>query len=682
MKKLALILGIVSLVAACNTIEEPSNIQDKTQEVKQVLNAPVLSASIEEAAETKSYLNEADWKILWTANDEISAFVNRTINWKYRFAGATGDQYGDFTPVNAPEGGSTLTNVYAVYPYNASNSIDANGVLTVNFPAAQTYAAKTFGQGANTMVAAGASESNLVFKNACGFLMFKLYGTNVKVKSVSLKGKNNEKIAGAATVSMPLGGNPTVTMANSATDEIVLTCTNAVTIGNSSSNYTEFWFAVPPVTFTQGFTITVKTDNGGIFFKTANKANFEVERGKAKKMAPFEVKPLTNLSAEETANCYIVNTAGTINPNGYCFDASVAGNGATGVIPGQEGTWYPAAGTYTFTRAVDLNNAIWLVLNENNCVSNVAYNPATKTISFKATGNEGNAKIALCFQATTAIWTWHIWCTDQPGTVSYTNSKGNSFTVMDRNLGATMSSSSELQSVNDIPKLCGLYYQWGRPTPFTGNDTYFGPYNATQEFTFFYPNYLMYNGDNMFMWIWANAMTGPGLAREAFGMLWGNNVNTCTLWKPVSQLQKTIYDPCPPGYQVAPVDFMCDWNDTHYYISETDQWVPRTDFYADPFGVYLVGDNGTVYYPYAGSMWTGGMCSKGDGRARFTGINGGDPDCDGCGFWMWTSGNGNSNTSWHWHLSYNNDSRARYGGTETTGANGRAYSVRCVADDK
>lgn len=583
MKKLALILGIVSLVAACNTIEEPSNIQDKTQEVKQVANAPVLSASIEEAAETKSYLNEADWRILWTANDEISAFVSNTANWKYQFDGATGAQKGSFNPVSGstPSGGTPIANVYAVYPYSASNTIDANGVMTVNFPAAQTYAAKTFGQGANTMVAVGDDiESDLVFKNACGYLMFKLYGSNVNVKSVSLKGNNNEKIAGAATVSMPLGGEPTVTMASSATNEIVLTCTNAVTIGNSSSNYTEFWFAVPPVTFTQGFTITVKTDNGGIFFKKANISNFEVERGKAKKMAPFEVKPLTNLGAVETANCYIVNTAGTINQNGYCFDCTIAGNGQTvdwasvGFV-GAEYQAYPTGGGSTLATS----SSVYTKFNQNNCISDLRIENGM--ICFKASGAEGNAKVVL-----DDVWVWLIWCTDQPGTVSFTNN-GTTFSVMDRNIGAI----TNVADASNVENMYGLYYQFGNPIGYTKAEfatADLGGYRMKDAWLApSKPHLQNPQGD----WLWFRTAYWCDNAKPLFGLLWGGGSDIDGTSLSGNATVKTMYDPCPPGYKVSPYDVF------HGIVNSNNN--------GDVNGMKLTGNGGEIYFPYNGCMWQG-----------------------------------------------------------------------------
>ena len=302
MKKIGSILGVISLFAAC-TAELDTTPEITEEQTPIIEKAPVLYASIEEGAETKVYLDE-NYKVLWHADDRISVFNKNTYNQQYRFEGNDGDNAGTFSIVE--DGKLHTSNVidylYAVYPYRAATSISNSSVLTVNYPAAQTYSADSFGRGANTMVAVTDGE-NLQFKNACGYLMFKLYGTNVKIKTISLKGNNNEKIAGEATISMSLGDTPTVAMSGSASDEIILNCTDAVTIGSTSEAFTEFWFTLPPVTFTNGFTVTI-TDNTGKVFQRSTSSSLEIVRSYAKKMAPIEVmtsiNPLTFTSTGQS----------------------------------------------------------------------------------------------------------------------------------------------------------------------------------------------------------------------------------------------------------------------------------------------------------------------------------------------------------------------------------------------
>ena len=257
-------------------------------------DAPEFYASVESADTedaTKVYLDD-NLKVLWNADDRISIFNKITLNQQYRFKGADGDNAGSFGKIESGSNDEFVTyneidNVYAVYPYKESNSIGNNEVLYVTLPAVQTYANKSFGQGVNTMIAA-ASNNQLQFKNVCGYLMLKLYGSDVKVKSITLKGNNGEKIAGDATISMKVGGEPVTTMSSTSTEEITVICTDAVTLGTTADNYTEFWFAIPPVKFEKGFTITL-ADEDGVTFSKSMSDPLDITRSYVRKMSLLEV---------------------------------------------------------------------------------------------------------------------------------------------------------------------------------------------------------------------------------------------------------------------------------------------------------------------------------------------------------------------------------------------------------
>ena len=132
-------------------------------------------------------------------------------------------------------------------------------------------------------------------------------------------------------------GEPVTTMnSNSATGEVTLTCPIPVELSSSSSNPTAFWVVIPPTTFNEGITFTVHTSSGGVFERSSS-ASFTLGRNIIMEVPAMEVIPAEpqhnnegylNLSASETANSYIVSSTGK-----YCFDASVAGNGANGLLP-------------------------------------------------------------------------------------------------------------------------------------------------------------------------------------------------------------------------------------------------------------------------------------------------------------------------------------------------------------
>ena len=227
MRRLLSYFGIVTcLVVSCSTRDK--DFQTPVQE------DVIYYATFEQPAEdgTRVYANE-DLLLRWTADDRVSIFGKNTYNQQYRFIGETGDNSGGFSKVDGAEyvTGNPISHTVSIYPYQASTKITEDEVLTVTLPAEQHYAENTFGLGANTMVSI--SEDNfLQYKNVGGYLRISLYGEGVSVSSITLKGNNGEKLAGRASVTMPLDGVPAIALSSDATDEITLVCNTPVELSN------------------------------------------------------------------------------------------------------------------------------------------------------------------------------------------------------------------------------------------------------------------------------------------------------------------------------------------------------------------------------------------------------------------------------------------------------------------
>lgn len=171
--------------------------------------------------------------------------------------------------------------------------------------------------------------------------------------------------------------------------------------------------------------ITIKTEDGGYTarcYVTVGQTN------------------LIDLSAEGTANCYIVSESGA-----YKFTPSMGRiNTSVGKIASVTVLW-ETYGTQTAPKEGDL-------------IQTCAY--ADGYIAFRTndTYKKGNALIAAKDEEGTILWSWHIWFTSEPGAVS----QNNGLSIMDRNLGATTTSIGEVGTI-------GLLYQWGRKDPFIGS---------------------------------------------------------------------------------------------------------------------------------------------------------------------------------------------------------------------
>lgn len=164
---------------------------------------------------------------------------------------------------------------------------------------------------------------------------------------------------------------------------------------------------------------------------------------------------------------------------------------------------------------------------------------------------QGNAVLGAYDANGTLLWSWHLWVTDydpeaENGTVAF-----NGYTMMTRNLGALAESN---ETTDDILSSFGLFYQWGRKDPFIGPSTYQASNGSSAA---------MYNGSGSRVYLTveeSSSETGTmdyavahpltyitGVSESQNDWLWGSRSNT--LWSAES---KTVNDPCPYGWTVAP----------------------------------------------------------------------------------------------------------------------------------
>ena len=281
MRRSIVIATAIILLGACSTKE--IDIQTPARDV-------VFYASFEQPGVdgTKVYVNE-NLYLRWTTDDRVSIFNKNTYNQEFKFLGETGDNSGEFSEVSGSSlvTGNPISHVVSVYPYQEGTKISEEEILTLTLPAEQHYAENTFGLGANTMVSV--SEDNVLqYKNVGGYLRISLYGEGVSVSSITLKGNNSEKLAGKASVTVPLEGMPSVVLANDATDEITLVCDSPVALNSTTEGSVDFWFVVPVVSFSSGFTVCIAETSGGVFDKSTSNS-ITIERNHLTKMSPFEV---------------------------------------------------------------------------------------------------------------------------------------------------------------------------------------------------------------------------------------------------------------------------------------------------------------------------------------------------------------------------------------------------------
>ena len=263
-------IAVLLCVAACQVeIVDPNESN---------VSGDVLSALIEQNKVTKTVLGESN-NVLWSENDQIVAFMKSSYGHKYQikpsFAGKT---YADFSRISSASGDDLSAGIewdhnVAYYPYSESIECVKSGdnyTLEVVLPAEQTYEENSFGNGTFPMVAVS-EDNNITFKNVCGGIKLQLKGTQI-VKSITIQGKNHEKLSGAATVTAYTDETkPAITMAQSASTSVTLNCGSGVQLSESTA--TEFIIALPPVLFSQGFSVTVTDSDSQTYTVETDKAN-------------------------------------------------------------------------------------------------------------------------------------------------------------------------------------------------------------------------------------------------------------------------------------------------------------------------------------------------------------------------------------------------------------------------
>ena len=353
-----------------------------------------------------------------------------------------------------------------------------------------------------------------------------------------------------------------------------------------------------------------------------------------------DAEPVTDLSANGTANTYYVTKAGTL----YSFDATVKGNGEelyaleeTSIEPKSLLVlWYTCLQTSaepwaqsepilisTLTLANGKayfktpetfvpGNVVIVALSKDLGYDDVQADPTTRVIS--------NAEI---------LWSWNLVVAKgyDPMAVENQYAKGG-FTFMTRELGALIDlEDAYIDGKTNMIALAGTAgntYQWGRKDPFPGIPDYrsgsingfaglwftpvYTPIPALDRGTFGNSGKQAYNQilgntvatvtldaksasysttaeyigqmtKNPHLWYNRNgAFPGPDGAN-----VWGNPQRADILGV------KTIYDPCPPGYKVM---------SEAAWMTLTENLAPETLSVSDPGRGILLDE--TLYFPIKG----------------------------------------------------------------------------------
>ncbi|MBR1488643.1 MAG: hypothetical protein IJ603_07165 [Bacteroidales bacterium] len=109
-----------------------------------------------------------------------------------------------------------------------------------------------------------------------------------ETESFDLLPRAIEPICGEGVLTFD-GNIPAIAMTRNASNRVTLACETPVGLSAAAGDYKEFWFAIAPVTFSQGFTVEI-TDTEGNVMRQSLASSLEIQRNTVYRMAPLEVK--------------------------------------------------------------------------------------------------------------------------------------------------------------------------------------------------------------------------------------------------------------------------------------------------------------------------------------------------------------------------------------------------------
>ena len=545
------------------------------------------SATIEEfEGHTRTSLTTGN-SVVWSKDDMIAIFKGYSTPSQFKVSSSSaGSTTASFSEVSSNTKGGSIPSNVAVYPYDdemecsfiqESSNGNAYEISDVVFPAEQIYSKGSFGNRSFVMAAVtnGTKDKKLKFRNVSGAIRLKVKGKQT-ITAVVISGEAGEIIAGKATVTAYADGSaPMVGEFEDGSGSVTLNCGEGVQLSQSVA--TEFIIALPPTTFSQGFTVTLFSADGKTSEHSTDKSN-TVGRSKILNMPEIlfgrpsgDLTPdgCEDIAEKGTANSYIVS-----EPGDYSFP-TVKGNStqSVGTVASVEVLWE----TFGTSVAPEVGDLITDVMYENDRIFfRTAYDL-----------REGNAVIAARNSSGTILWSWHIWLTDQPQEHIYANGAG---TMMDRNLGATSATPGDVGAL-------GLLYQWGRKDPFLGCAevlTNNAPTSMLAKSTINWPSV---NKSTSSVGTIDYAVKHPTtfIAANTMNYDWyytgGSHLET-KRWS----VEKTIYDPCPAGWRV-PDGSSSPWSVARFsyynvfddskggmlfpsYITGSPAWYPATGYYS------------------------------------------------------------------------------------------------------
>lgn len=394
------------------------------------------------------------------------------------------------------------------------------------------------------------------------------------VEKIEMTIADDKKICGDAILNLT---NGELTPTSGATSTITINLTTPITITKNPTDCEYIDIALLPVVSDRAkLTFKFISQNDEIEFVGNKNSPSSFAKGK-RYSADIRMIPLKDLFFfYGQANCLLLPNSqnnGTLDVAPYYTDSTFiyTKNSAAAIRPyaaKAEVIWEESAGFIT----------------------SATISGTTMTVS-KQADLYGNALIGIYDSGDNLLWSYHIWAPeDNPTNLAYTQTlSGDTYNVLSMPIGATKNLTLSSSSADRL-KGYGLFYQWGRKDPLGRQENYSSlksvydkngntfsltdsPYiidikdvllSYTDVTTDGPKSHFMirYTIANPAVYLVDKSQTlNYNWAVENNNFLWGNPYPSGTYPK-MSQTYKSIFDPSPAGYRVAPADTWVNFTTT------------------------------------------------------------------------------------------------------------------------
>lgn len=502
--------------------------------------------------------------LYWGEGATLGLFKGTTANEKFSLSSGAGSRNGVFKSDGGETNGNAIDGSVAIVPYNSGNSVSTTeGIATIKMTVPETITfseAGIYDAGVCPLVAVSNDKkcNSFSFVAPLGGVSVKLTG-EVAITRVEITAKGGEIINGNLSVKADKDGVRSIEMTGG-TSTTVIDCKAGIQLTKVAKDFVVF---LPYGVYSEGFSIKVQSADGALNFINVDGPQ-KITKARILNISrqQFVVYSDINASSSERANCYMVTAGG-----GYYFDATVKGNGQSGIHP----TFKDQSATLSPVGA----KLLWEEVN--GLITGVSYENGK--IYFACSGKDGNALIGATDAEGNVIWSWNIWSTSEPADLTL-----GDWVFMDRNLGA--------KSIDDH----GLYFQWGRKDPFSSIIDFdsgkgagkYHPVEGGPSDNENVKNTISYSVAHPDTYLRASSRNNDWLLEAPQRYLWGVNFEADGL--AAHAPMKTIYDPCPAGYSVSTAAALA----AGLSAGATNN------------GSYLTLFNGQLKVPASGFLYSGG----------------------------------------------------------------------------